>query len=201
MTAPRFASPLIDEFAERAAQASPSDQCRGLFYNGALNAVRELAGAEAAERCRAAGGEKKPVDFFNYPVTGFQKLNLQAIQELGAQLGSGEKVLQRLGKQAVDDFLVSTAGKTLLLLANTEPKRLISNLPSGFRACVTYGERSVTWSGPRQCTLSMKRDFMPHPYHEGVLHTVLTTLGAKGVQVKGRRTGVVDADYDISWEA
>ncbi|MBF5046099.1 TIGR02265 family protein [Aggregicoccus sp. 17bor-14] len=200
MTAPRFPTPLTDEFAERSAQAEPSDQCRGLFYNGALNAVRHMAGPEASERCRAAGGEKKPVDFFNYPVTGFQRLCLQAIQELGPKLGSGEKVLQLLGKQAVDDFLVSTAGKTLLLLANTDPKRLVSNLPSGFRACVTYGERTVLWSSPKQCTIAMKRDFMPHPYHEGVLHTVLTTLGAKGVQVKGKRTGVVDADYDISWE-
>lgn len=201
MTSLRFASPLLDEFAERAAQATSADQCRGLFYNGALHAVQRLAGAEAAERCRAAGGAQKPVDFFNYPVTGFQRLNVQAIQELGAQLGSGEKVLWLMGKQAVDDFFVSTAGKTLLLLANTDPKRLVSNLSSGYRACVTYGERSVAWSGPRQCTVSMKRDFMPHPYHEGVLYTALVTAGAKGVQVRGRRTGVVDAEYEMRWEA
>jgi uncharacterized protein (TIGR02265 family) len=200
MTAPRFASPLIEEFAERSAQATAADQCRGLFYNGALNAVRQLAGPEAAERCRAAGGEKKPVDFFNYAVTGFQRLCLQAIQELGPKLGSGEAVLQLLGKQAVDDFLASTAGKTLLMLANTDPKRMISNLPSGFRACVTYGERSVVWQGPKRCTFTMKRDYMPHPYHEGILTTVLLTLGAKNVKVQGKRTGVVDADYDMSWE-
>ena len=197
---PRFSSPLATEFEERSAQASPSDQCRGLFYNGALNAVRQLAGPEAAERCRAAGGEKKPVDFFNYPVTGFQRVCQQAIDEVGPKLGSAEAVLQLLGKQAVDDFLASTAGKTLLMLANTDPKRMIGNLPSGFRACVTYGERSVLWRGPRHCTFSMKRDYMPHAYHEGILATVLTTLGAKNVKVQGKRVGVVDADYEMTWD-
>jgi uncharacterized protein (TIGR02265 family) len=200
MTTPRFSSPIANEFAERSAQASPGDQCRGLFYNGAFNAVRQLAGPEAAERCRAAGGEKKPVDFFNYPVTGFQRVCQQAIDEVGPKLGSAEAVLQLLGKQAVDDFLASAAGKTLLMLANTDPRRMISNLPSGFRACVTYGERSVVWQGPKQCTFTMKRDYMPHPYHEGVLSTVLLALGAKNVKVKGRRTGTVDADYEMSWE-
>jgi uncharacterized protein (TIGR02265 family) len=200
MSSPASTSPLFDEFAERSAQAGPDDQCRGLFYNGALNAVRQHKGPEAAERCRVASGEKKPVDFFNYPVTGFHRLCVQAIRELAPELGSAEKVLQRLGKQAVDDFLASTAGKTLLLLANTDPKRMIGNLPSGFRACVTYGERTVAWNGPKHCVLSMKRDYMPHAYHEGVLHTVLVTLGAKNVKVTGRRTGPVDADYEMSWE-
>jgi uncharacterized protein (TIGR02265 family) len=41
---------------------------------------------------------------------------------------------------------------------------------------------------------------MPHPYHEGILTTVLLTLGAKNVKVQGKRTGVVDADYDMAWE-
>jgi uncharacterized protein (TIGR02265 family) len=200
MTALRSISPLLAEFEERAAQTTPADRCRGLFYNAALRAIHELAGPEAAQRCLEASGERRAVDFLNYPVTGFQRLCVQAIEVAEPRLGSAEAVLQLLGKQAVDDFLASAAGKTLLMLANTDPKRMISNLPSGFRACVTYGERSVVWQGPKQCTFTMKRDYMPHPYHEGVLSTVLLALGAKNVKVKGRRTGTVDADYEMSWE-
>lgn len=200
MTALRPNSTLLAEFDERGARATPADQCRGLFYNAALRATRELAGPEAAQRCLEASGERRLTDFLNYPVTGFHRLCLQSIEVLEPRLGSAGAVLQLLGKQAVDDFLASTAGKTLVLLAQAEPQRMVRNLPSGYRACVTYGERRVVWRDATKCTLSMLGDFMPHPYHEGILATVLTTLGARNVQVQGRRVGVLDADYEMSWD-
>jgi uncharacterized protein (TIGR02265 family) len=66
---------------------------------------------------------------------------------------------------------------------------------------VTYGERSAEFSGPTQCQFTMKRDFMPHPYHEGVLKTVLEAMGVANVRVAGRRTGPLDATYQISWDS
>ena len=200
MSALRSISPLFAEFEERAAQATPADRCRGLCYNGALHVIRELAGPQAAQRALKASGERLPLDFLNYPVTGFQRLCMQGIEVLEPRLGSAEAVLQLLGKRAVDDFLASPAGKTLVLLAYSDPRRMVRNLPSGYRACVTYGDRRVVWRGPTQCTFSMICDYMPHPYHEGILATVLTTLGASNVRVRGTRVGVVDADYELSWD-
>ncbi|MGZ3458816.1 MAG: TIGR02265 family protein, partial [Archangium sp.] len=47
--------------------ATPVDTCRGMFFNGLLEAVHSLGGEEARARCFAAAGEKRFVDFFGYP--------------------------------------------------------------------------------------------------------------------------------------
>jgi len=48
--------------------------------------------------------------------------------------------------------------------------------------------------------LKMRRDFLPPAYHEGVLAALLSSLGLGVAQVIGRRVGVLDADYEITWE-
>ena len=75
----------------------------------------------------------------------------------------------------------------------------MNSLASGYKTAVSYGTRSVTWKGPTHCIFAMRRDFMPHPYHEGVLIQVLTAIGGKNVQAKGLRVGLLDTDYEISW--
>jgi uncharacterized protein (TIGR02265 family) len=104
-----------------------------------------------------------------------------------------------LGRQATEDFLATAVGKTLLLLAGNDPRRLMLSLPTGYKTAVSYGQRTLTWRGPTSCVFSMRGDFMPHPYHEGVLTQVLSAVGARQPQVRGQRTAVLDADYDVSW--
>lgn len=191
---------VAQDLDKRLALATPDDTARGMFFNGALNAVRILGGDAAVEKCLAASTEKKFVDFFNYPVSGFLKLSFAGAQLMGPQLGGFDAMLRKMGTQATTDFLSSAAGKTLLLLAGDSPKRLVSNLPTGYRAAVSYGERSVEWQSDRAGRLLMKRDFMPPAYHEGVLQAVIEALGARGVQVKGRQTGTVDTEYALSWQ-
>ncbi|RKH54528.1 DUF2378 family protein [Corallococcus aberystwythensis] len=191
---------LSQDLEKRLALATPDDTARGMFFNGALNAVRNLGGDAAVEKCLAVVPEKKFVDFFNYPVAGFLKLAFTGAQLMGPQLGGFDAMLRKMGTQATTDFLSSAAGKTLLLLAGDSPKRLVTNLPTGYRAAVSYGDRSVEWTSDRAGKLLMKRDFMPPAYHEGVLHAVIEALGARGVQVKGRQTGPVDTEYALSWQ-
>ena len=50
-----------------------------------------------------------------------------------------------------------------------------------------------------ECIFKVRRDFMPHPYHEGVFLAVLRALGCKDVKVRGQKLGLMDADYFISW--
>ncbi|RYZ35349.1 MAG: TIGR02265 family protein [Myxococcaceae bacterium] len=198
--APGLDAALAQDLEKRLALATPDDTARGMFFNGALNAVRILGGDAAVERCLASVTEKKFVDFFNYPVSGFLKLAFTGAQLMGPQLGGFDVMLRKMGTQATTDFLSSAAGKTLLLLAGDSPKRLVTNLPTGYRAAVSYGERSVDWSGDRTGRLIMKRDFMPPAYHEGVLQAVIEALGARGVQVQGKQTGPVDTEYALSWQ-
>ncbi|XXF77989.1 DUF2378 family protein [Myxococcaceae bacterium GXIMD 01537] len=191
---------VLQEFERRLSLATPQDTTRGLFFNGALSAVRSFGGEAMAQRCMEAGGEKRYVDFFSYQVTSFLKLTLTASQALGPQMGGFDVTLRRLGTQATRDFLSSMAGRTLLLLAGEDPARVLANLPSGYRTAVSYGERTVTMTGPKSATVSMKRDFMLPSYNEGVLLAVLEAAGVQNARAVAKPVGLLDTDYELSWE-
>jgi uncharacterized protein (TIGR02265 family) len=182
------------------ALAKPEDTARGMFFNGAVEAVRVLANEEVAHRCRMASGERKHIDFFSYPVTSFLKMCLAVTNEVGPRLGGCEKVLRRIGEQSTQDFLSSMAGKTAILLAGGNVKRLLGQLPSSYRAAVSYGERAVLWTGERSGRFIIHHDFMPPAYHEGVLLGVMEAAGVRPVLARGRMTGSLDSEYELSWE-
>lgn len=186
-----------DDLEQRVALANPSDTCKGMFCNGLFHAVQRARGADGLEKLKTAAQGQKFVDFFNYPIAEFLPLAWVAADLVGG--GELESGIRSLGRQATDDFLGTAVGKTLLMLAGSDPRRMMNSLGSGYKTAVSYGTRSVNWVTPKHCVFSMKRDFMPHPYHEGVLLQVLTAIGGKQVQVKGQRVGLLDTDYDISW--
>lgn len=182
------------------ALAGVEDSARGMFFNGAVDAVRSIAGEKVAQRCREASGERKHIDFFSYPVSGFLKMCLAAVSEVGPQLGGCEQTLRRIGAQSSRDFLSSMAGKTALLLAGGSVKRLLSQIPSSYRAAVSYGERTLTWTSETSGHFVIKHDFMPHAYHEGILQGAMEAAGVRNIQVRGHSTGPLDSEYDFSWE-
>lgn len=182
------------------ALTKPEDTARGMFFNGAVDAVKTLAGEEVAQRCRAATGERKHIDFFSYPVSSFLKMCLAANVQVGVRLGGCEKLLRRIGQQLTHDFLSSMAGKTAILLAGGSVKRLLGQLPSSYRAAVSYGDRALLWTGEQSGRFIIQHDFMPPAYHEGVLLGVMDAAGVRPVLVRGRMTGTLDSEYELSWE-
>jgi len=191
---------VASEFERRIALATPQDTTRGLFFNGALAAVRSFGGEAVVQKCLDAAGERRFVDFFSYPVASFLRLKLAASQELGGQLGGFEATQRRLGMQATRDFFSSMAGRTLLLLAGEDPVRVLNSVPSGYRMAVSYGERTVTMTGPKSARVAMRRDFMPPAYGEGMLRAVLESVQARNVRVVGRPLGTLDTDYELAWD-
>ena len=191
---------VVHEFERRIALATPQDTTRGLFFNGALAAVRSFGGDAVAQKCSEAAGEKRFVDFFSYPVSSFLKLSLASSQALGGQLGGFEAAQRRLGMQATRVFLSSMAGRTLLLLAGEDAARVLANLPSAYRTAVSYGERTVTMTGPKAATVAMRRDFMLPAYNEGVLLAVLEAALVQNPRVVARPVGMLDIDYELAWD-
>lgn len=191
---------VLQEFERRILLATPQDTTRGLFFNGALAAVRSFGGEPVAQRCMDATGEKRFVDFFNYPVASFLKLSLTASQALGPQLGGFEAALRRLGMQATRDFFSSMAGRTLLLLAGEDPSRVIASVPAGYRTAASYGERAAAMTGPKSALISMKRDFLLPAHHEGVLLAVMEAVGVQNARVTPRITGPLDSEYELTWD-
>ena len=192
-----------DDLASRLALANPEDTCKGMFFNGLFRAVSRAQGQAAADVLRQVGRGQKFVDFFNYPIADFLPMawHAAAVAGSGADTVALERGIRSLGRQATDDFLSTAVGKTLLLLAGSDPRRLMASLASGYKTAVSYGVRALVWQGQTRCLFTMRRDFMPHPYHEGVLLQVLTTVGARGLQVKVTRVGLLDTDNEVSWEA
>jgi len=182
------------------ALATPLDTCRGMFFNGAFEAVRSLGGEEARVKCYAAAGEKKYVDFFSYPVADFLKTIFTAAELLGGPAPGGRSmVLRQLGRRATADFLHSTVGRTMMALAGTDPQRLLASFPSGYRASLSYGDRSVERLGEKQARLMARRDFLPLEFNEGVLFAAMEQSTARELVVRGRQLSPLDVDYDVSW--
>ena len=188
------------DLEERLALAASGDTVKGVLCNAALAALSKLLDPRAADTCRAASGERRFIDFFNYPISSFLKLSFTAAELSRSKLGGYDAAFRTLGKQAVDDFLSTAAGKTLRSLGNKDPHRLLATLPSAYRTALNHGERHILLAAEGRCVLQMRRDFLPHPYHEGVLGALLSSLGLGPAQVMGRRVGVLDADYEITWD-
>ncbi|MBX5480640.1 MAG: DUF2378 family protein [Myxococcaceae bacterium] len=202
-SAPKGPTPVkitSPDFERRLALATADDTAKGMFFNGVVQAVGKLVNAQAATTCLAAVGDRKFVDFFNYPIAWFLRLSFTAAELLAPAVGGHESAFRKLGMQATHDFLATGVGKTLLLLAGRDAKRLLTAVPGAFKTAVSYGERRVDFSGNGAGTLTMRRDFMPPAYHEGVLIAVLQAVGAKNVSVVGKAVGPLDADYHLRWD-
>jgi uncharacterized protein (TIGR02265 family) len=193
------AQDLREDLEQRVALATVADTVRGMFFLGTLEAVRAVGGARGVEACLEVAGESRFVEFFNYPVSAFARVNDVAARVLAPLCGGWEEAQRRLGRQSTVDMLESAAGRALALVSRGQARRLVGHLPSAYRAAVNYGERTVTWEGPSRCRVLMRRDFLPCAYHEGVLLAALEGLKAPAPQVRGLRLGVLDAEYLVSW--
>ncbi|WP_224242334.1 DUF2378 family protein [Hyalangium gracile] len=185
---------------ERLDRATAADTVRGLFFNGVLDLVRTVTGEEAARRCRSTISQARFFDFFSYSVFDFLRLTFTAAQALSYRRQDFDDALFQLGQRGMKDFLASMAGRTFLSFSGTDERRLLTNLPVLFRTAVSYGERSVQWTGPRSCLLDMKRDFMPTTYHEGAIRTAMELLHPQAVSVQSTPLGPLDCRFEISWE-
>jgi uncharacterized protein (TIGR02265 family) len=188
------------DWEQRLLLATPEDTTLGLFLSGTLEAIRSLGGEALARRCLSACGVEGFEDFRHYPVRLHLRLVSTALRGLEAWSEGQQGMMWQLGRRAAAHFLESSAGRTMRRLVRDEPKRLVSHLPAAYRVPVSFGERAVVWTGPQSAQLVVKGDFLPPPFHEGVLVAMLERLNARTVRVRGRQTGVLDSEYELSWQ-
>jgi uncharacterized protein (TIGR02265 family) len=189
----------IEDLGDRLRLAGEDDTCKGMFFNGVLSATKALLGVEGLTHVQALLPEKKYVDFFNYPIATFLPAAFGAAKMLEAQQGNFDAAIRALGEQAIVDFLATPVGRTLVTVSAGEAKRLMRAAPIAYKTAVSYGTRETVMTGEKACLFKVRRDFMPHPYHEGVFIAVLRALGCKDVVVLGEKVGPLDANYVISW--
>lgn len=192
----------IGDLAERLKNATEDDTCKGMFFNGILSAAQTLLGPDARGEVHATLAERKYVDFFNYPIATFLPGAFTAAKLIkGSTGGDFDAAMRRLGEQAIDDFLATPVGRTLVTVSAGEAKRLMRAAPIAYKTAVSYGARETVVVSDTECIFKVRRDFMPHHYHEGVFLAVLRALGCQDVVVRGQKLGLMDADYFVSWRA
>lgn len=188
------------ELERRGELATPQDTARGLFFNSMLEAVRTLGDEAALARCQQVLGGQRFVGFFNYPVAQLVRLSGAATRELSGRYGGPEKAARALGRKAMVDFLASSVGNAVRVMARKDIRLFLGSVQTVYRMAASYGERTVTWNGPRSGQLLIRRSFLPVEYHEGVWEELLTQYGMKNVKVRGQRESPLDGTYDFSWE-
>ena len=195
-----MATAAVDmELEQRIAAATEAETVRGFIFRQAYATVRTVAGDAAAASCLLSIQRTRWVDFLSYPVTDCLRFMCASVEKLEPKLGSRKAAFFKLGYDAAHEFLTSPLGKVASTLAASDPRRLLGILPTAFRMTVSYGERSVTWTGPTSARIAFRHDFFNGPFQEGVLTSALTLVGAKDVDVHGTALGLLDMDYEARW--
>jgi uncharacterized protein (TIGR02265 family) len=188
------------DLAARIAAATPQDTVRGVVFNAIFSVVREDAGEDATRQVDTAKKGSR-TEFFTYPVVDFLRIIWDAADLLEGKLGSTEAVYYKVGARAGELVAASMLGKTLLALAaGGGPRQLLAHMPGGYRATVSYGERTLTWIGEKHVRYVFTRDFLVPPFHAGVLYTGAKVGGGKNVRSTGRQTRLLEAVYDVIWD-
>ncbi|MFE8605011.1 TIGR02265 family protein [Archangium violaceum] len=175
------------------------DTVRGYFFNCALEQVRLQGDEEALRRCIEASGLESCTAFFKYPMSALLQLLYHVSWALKDSSGSFEASMRQLGQWTAKEFLVGSVGRTMLLLAGSNLKRLADSLPTAYRTGWEHGWGEVAWTGSRQCLVSIHGNVVPYPYFEGVFVEVFQAAGASNLKVKGWQVGTADTRYSLSW--
>jgi uncharacterized protein (TIGR02265 family) len=187
------------DLERRLAQCRDSDTSRGLNFNRLFDLVRDHHGEEAARWCDPQGKAAR-TDFFSYPVAEYLQVAWNAADRLEPRLGSVDAVWEELGRRTVNGFLSSVLGRTIFAIAGRDPRRIVSAGPSGYRSAVSYGERTVEWRGEKAARMVFRRDFMVPAFHRAVMLAALESSDAANPRVEARATGLLDSEYELSWE-
>lgn len=179
--------------------ATPQDTSRGLNYTTLFDFAKAELGPGAPREVDPTGKGTR-VDFFSYPITEYLDAAWNIAERLAPKYGSYDAVFFELGKRTVDGFLASVLGKTIFAMAGKDPRKIVAAGPGAFKSAVSYGERSVEFTGDKAARYVFKRDFMPNSFHRGVILSALAVTEAKNPKATAREVEFMHHVYEISWE-
>ncbi|HEY0096557.1 MAG TPA: TIGR02265 family protein, partial [Archangium sp.] len=149
------------ELLWRMSQAREEDTARGVLFKGTLEAVRRLGDETAVRGCLEAGGEERFVDVFSYPIRSLLRMLACAARQLAPRYGGGEAALRELGRRVKADYLASSLGRTVKVMTQGSPKRMMENVRNIHRQTMSFGELSVEWTGPSSGRVVKRGDYLP----------------------------------------
>lgn len=183
----------------RMSQARPEDTVRGVFFKGALEAVRGLGDESAVRSCLEASGEERFVDAFRYPIRSLLRVLSCAARRLAPEYGGGEEALRELGRRANADYLASPLGRTVRVMTQGSPRRMMENAASIHRQTMSFGELWVEWTGPSSGRVVRRGDLWPAACQEGALEYLLCATGGRRVRVRCEWVDGLDGGFAFAW--
>ncbi|HEX8674223.1 MAG TPA: DUF2378 family protein, partial [Longimicrobium sp.] len=144
--------------------------------------------------------KKRFIDFSNYPVTDFLRIASAAVRVLAPHVGGQLNAQRHIGKQGADDFTNSMFGKTVMLLSGHSPAKILVTIPTNFSTSTNWGIRTVTMLSETSARVSFQGDLMPPIQNEGMFMAILVQTKGKNPQVRVYPKGILDCDYELSWE-
>jgi uncharacterized protein (TIGR02265 family) len=189
------------ELERRIGLTTSRDTVRGMLLKGHLEAVRGLAGDEAARQCELAAGGGPFTEFFGYPVQSHLRLVQAAIRVVGPRFESPEEVLRRLGRDAVRVFMASPVGAATRMLTGNSARLLMNSVPRAFAVALSFGERKVEWTDAKRGCLKLRREFMPAVLQEALVLALLEGVEAEGAWARGSQVGDLEVDVEFGWGA
>jgi uncharacterized protein (TIGR02265 family) len=192
------------DYDRRLPHAKPTDTLRGLYFNGVFNAVKSAGGEQALrqfqELLKDPALKRRYIDFSNYPAMDFLKIASIATRVIAPHVGGQANAQRHIGKQGVVDFTSSMFGKTLMLLSGNSPAKSLASLPSSYSTSTNWGERTVTLLSETSARVTFRADLMPPCQHEGMLLAIVKSVNAKNPQVHTYPKGILDCDFEVTWE-
>lgn len=185
--------------AKLKAAATPQDTSRGLNYTTLFDFARKELGPNSPREVDPLGKGNR-VDFFSYPITEYLDAAWNIADRLAPRYGSFDAVFYELGRYTAAGFLASVLGKTIFAMAGKDPRKIVAAGPGAFKSAVSYGERSVEFTGDKSARYVFKRDFMPHAFHRGVILGALAATDARNAKAVAKEVDFMTTVYEISWE-
>lgn len=188
----------LNALKQRIALATQKDVVHGMFIEHSLILLAKLKGQAEADKVRdELLGDKKLVSFFRYPVSDLLKVIERAVS-------NGEdcsETLANFGSNAVGIFFDSPVGKTMVMLASSNPQSLLFSAPAGFKATTSFGERSYKKTGERSGVMESHGELLGPSWQLGVFKTALKTACNVDVQMKVTKEDALSMNFEthVSW--
>jgi uncharacterized protein (TIGR02265 family) len=193
----------LQQMNERARAARDDDVLLGMFFERVLDRVRETVNEASAQKLRAETvGGKKFTAFFRYPVTDYLKLLGGAASEQSRALSiPWNQAVEEVARSQVSTLFESALGRTLLMMTGSDPQRLLTAAPGGYKSVVSFGERSYEKTGPRSGVLRYRRELLGPSFSQALNHQAITSACKVDLRVETKVLDSSGLDFDllVSW--
>jgi|GEM_PF-2411248 len=192
--------PASEQLQLRVAQGPDDAHIRGMFLTTALEMVEQHAGVGERRQLVERLLQEEPRMMTKSQLGDFNRIRLEALPLWVAGNLDEAKALASVGQVAVDTFFESVAGRTMKLLAGSDPHRLMTAAPPAYELVVSDGgKRSYTKTSPTSGSFQFSGDWIGPCHHYGVFSASIRQTCGLEVDIDVEQTTLTDFVLHVRW--